>query len=268
MSTPAPLRYAGAEFEVRQDAGAPAFFLFGVRKSGSSIANSMAASLAKMNGVNYVDVAGRLFERGVSVAAWQNDPGLGALLHGGNLYAGFRNAPSGIAGHPMVRGSRQALLVRDPRDALVSEYFSNAFSHSIPEEGEARAMMMAERSRALKAEIGPYVRRMAPRMRDTLREYLPFMDNPGMRIYRYESAILDKRWFMQDLCEHFGWQVSAQQLSLILGWADVMPAEENPTEFVRRVTPGDHLEKLDAETIAALDAVLAEELRRFGYAAA
>jgi predicted HAD superfamily phosphohydrolase len=46
----------------------------------------------------------------------------------------------------------------------------------------------------------------------------------------------------------------------------VMPAEENPAQFVRRVTPGDHLEKLDAATIAALDDILHEELRRFGYA--
>ncbi len=265
MSDLVALRFADVDFQVRKADGQPAYFAFGVRKSGSSVMNQMVAALARMNQVNYVDVAGQLFAKGVNVSAWQNDAGLGALLHGGNLYGGFRNAPLGIAGHPLVQESPKVLLVRDPRDALVSEYFSNAYSHSIPAEGEARELMLRQRTDALRASIVEYVKRMAPALRNTLREYDAFLKMPGMRIYRYEEAILNKRWFMEDLCAHFGWRVSDGQLSQILGWADVLPDKENPTQFVRKVTPGDHVEKLDSGTIETLNGLFAEELTRFGY---
>jgi hypothetical protein len=257
--------YAGVDFDIRQDDAAPAYFMFGVRKSGSSIMNAMVAALAQINHVNYVDVAGKLFGKGVGVPAWQNDAALGSLLHGGNIYGGFRNAPIGIIRHPLVVESRKILLVRDPRDALVSEYFSNAYSHSIPEAGEARALMLEQRSRALGAEIGPYVLRMAHALRETLRQYRETMQQPGIRLYRYEDAILKKRWFMGDVCAHFGWRVSDTQLQQVLGWADVIPDREQPTNFVRKVVPGDHVEKLDAPTIQKLNELFREELALFGY---
>jgi hypothetical protein len=266
MSDLVALRFADVEFQIRQAEGQPAFFAFGVRKSGSSVMNQMVSALAKMNRVNYVDVAGQLFAKGVGVSAWQNDAAVGGLLHGGNLYGGFRNAPLGIVQHPLVRASRKVLLVRDPRDALVSEYFSNAYSHSIPKDGETRELMLAQRDAALRASVGDYVKCMAPALRETLREYAGFLDTPGMRLYLYEQAIMDKRWFLQDLCAHFGWTVSEVQLGQILGWADVRPDQENPTKFIRKVTPGDHREKLDQATIESLNEIFAEELLRFGYA--
>ncbi|WP_376096981.1 hypothetical protein ACE7GA_05870 [Roseomonas sp. CCTCC AB2023176] len=261
----ATLTFAGVPFEVRIDPARPAYFLYGIRKSGSSIMNAMVTSLARMNDVHYVDVAGRLFEKGVGVGTWQKDPGLGDLIRGGNVYGGFRNAPLGIKDHPVARASRSVLLVRDPRDALVSEYFSNAYSHSIPPEGEARDQMLQQRADALRASIAEYVLRMAPNFRNTLREYIPFLQHPHLRLYQYERAILDKRWFLRDLCDHYGWSVSDTQLGHILGWADVMPEEENPTQFVRKVRPGDHLDKLDPATIARLNEILGDGLRLLRY---
>jgi hypothetical protein len=258
-------RFLDVEFDVADEPARPMFFLFGVRKSGSSIMNSMVTSLARMNALNYVDVAGQLFNAGISVAAWQRDAGMAQLLRGGNVYGGFRNAPLGLLGTAALQDSPLILLVRDPRDALVSEYFSNAFSHSLPEAGEARDQLLAERARAQNAQIGPYVLRMAPRLRETLREYIPLLSHPRMRLYHYETAILNKRWFLRDICEHFGWQVTDQQIGLILHWADVVPDVEHPTAFVRKVTPGDHVEKLDTPTITQLNEIFAEEMRLLGY---
>lgn len=262
------MTYRGVAFPVRHAPDKPALFLFGVRKSGSSIMNSMVESLLPTNGVNFVDVPGRLFAAGVHVSDWQHDPGLGTLLHGGNLYGGFRDAPSGLVDHPLVVGSAKALLVRDPRDALVSEYFSNAFTHAIPDGGETRALMLQERAAAQRSSIRDYVLRMAPELKATLDAYLPFLGMPGLRLYRYEEAVMQKRWFLHDLAAHFGLATSEAEIDAILGWADEHPAQEDPTKFVRKVTPGDHLEKLDAATIDQLNGIFAETLTRFGYAAA
>jgi hypothetical protein len=265
MPSKTSVLFRDIQFEMANDPQKSILFLFGVRKSGSSIMNSMVTSLARMNQFEYVDVAGRMFGSGVSVASWQDDASMADLLHGGNVYGGFRNAPLGLVGVPALTEAPQVLLVRDPRDALVSEYFSNAYSHSLPETGEAREQLLAERARAQSAEIGPYVMRMAPRLRRTLREYIPFFSHPRLRLYQYETAILDKRWFLRDVAAHFGWKVTDDQLNLILQWADVLPDAEQPTAFIRKVTPGDHREKLSPTIIEELNGVFADEMHLFGY---
>ncbi|MCX8133825.1 MAG: sulfotransferase domain-containing protein [Roseococcus sp.] len=266
MVTLSTIRFCDVPFQVADDPARPPLFVFGVRKSGSSIMNMMVEALAQMNGMNFVDVAGRLFEAGVGVERWRADPGILALLRGGNVYGGFRNAPSLLLDSPFLTGGRSILLVRDPRDALVSEYFSNAFSHAVPEAGEAREEMLTQRAEALSSDVAAYVLHAADSFREALRQYLPFLALPGLRLYRYESAILDKRAFLRDVCAHFGWPLAQSQLEAIMAWADVIPGEENPRAFVRKVTPGDHREKLSAAVIAELDAFFREEMRVFGYA--
>jgi hypothetical protein len=45
----------------------------------------------------------------------------------------------------------------------------------------------------------------------------------------------------------------------------VVPSEERPTAFVRRVVPGDHLEKLAPATIEELNSRFSDFLHAFGY---
>ena len=75
-----------------------------------------------------------------------------------------------------------ALINRIPYD----KYLSNAYSHSIPEGGEARELMLEQRSSALQASVAEYVLRMARPFRETLRQYHGFLDLPELRLYRYE----------------------------------------------------------------------------------
>jgi hypothetical protein len=265
MSDFLTIPFSGADFTVRDAPDQPALFVFGVRKSGSSVMNAMVTALARMNAMHVVDIADKMFEIGVRVAVWQRDASMAALLRGGNLYGGFRNAPIAIAGHELVRDSAKILLVRDPRDALVSEYFSNAYSHSVPGEGEARDIFLRQRAEALRSGVCEYALAMAPALRSTLRDYTPFLSLPNLRLYRYEQAVMDKRWFLGEICEHFRWEASEEQIGQILSWADVRPSDEDPSRFIRKVTPGDHREKLDGPTIRALNRILGEELARFGY---
>lgn len=257
--------YQGARFALQDGPGDTCCFVFGVRKSGSSIFNSIAQALAMRHGLPFADVGGELFKVGVTVARWQPDPALGQVLRPGNVYGGFRNFPVGLTGHPLYQRSPKALLVRDPRDALVSEFFSNAFSHSLPEAGEARDKMLALRREAQAQSIEAFVLARAPQLARTLNEYLPHLEDPGWRIFRYEDVILDKQRWMQDLCAHFGWPFDATHAGHVLGWADVRPEDEDPTRFVRKVLPGDHLDKLNPETIEALNRILAVPMQALGY---
>jgi hypothetical protein len=253
------------EFNIANDDERGLYFVLGVRKSGSSIFNSIIGALADMNSLRYVDVAGTLFKSGLRVSDWQRDTELRNLLRPGNVFGGFRNYPIGLAGDPRFAESPKILMVRDPRDALVSEYFSNAYSHSIPQSGQGRSAMLAQRETALNSDLQAYVLKMAPSMRQTLHDYRVLLDHPSARLIRYEDAIIRKRTMIKEICSYFSWSVSEQQTHDIMGWADVIPETERPTEFIRRVLPQDYLEKLAPATIGRLNTIMADEMAVFGY---
>jgi hypothetical protein len=254
------------KFELHANPASKCFFVLGVRKSGSSLLNNIVKTLATHNNLNFVDVGGTLFEGGFQVADWQDDPALSEILIKGNVYGGFRNSPKAFYKSEYFRKGSKILLVRDPRDALVSEYFSNAYSHSVPESGSSRAELLNLRQLALEIPIEEYVLRMVRPMKQTLREYRFIIDDPSCRVFRYEDVIFDKAGLMRDICEFFRWEASNDLRDHILRWADVRPSEERPTEFIRRVTPGDYKEKLSNRTIKRLTSILAAEMAMFGYA--
>lgn len=264
------VEWKGINFEIDDQRGGPAFFVLGVRKSGSSMFNRVAQLLSRYNNHNWVDVAGSLFNKNIRVGEWVRDPSFGDIIRGGNVYGGFRTFPSGISKNPVFVPGKKVLLIRDPRDALVSEYFSNAFSHSIPKktadgEGGARESLLAQRQAALVTPIEEYVASRAKLMGRTMMEYAPILGDPNLLLLKYEDIIFDKRKMITDVIEHFGWQIRPPQIDAVLGWVDVKPEQENPKQFIRKVTPGDHQEKLTSEAIKSLDAELEGVLKTFSY---
>lgn len=267
MATCRSVSYRDAvEYRIAEEGTEGPFFVLGVRKSGSSVLNSMVQAMAELNGLTFIDVAGKLFEAGIPVVQWQSDEALAAIIAPGNVYGGFRNAPKAFYGAPAFRKGRKVLMVRDPRDALVSEYFSNAYSHSIPKEGDGREGMLALRETALQKSIDDYVLDMARSLKRVLREYMNIAREGNCRLFRYEDVILEKGVLIDEICRHFDWTLKPGQRAAILGWADVLPSEERPTAFIRRVTPGDHREKLSPKVIERLDVIFADEMTHYGYA--
>jgi hypothetical protein len=255
---------ATVPFELATHGDAPLFAL-GVRKSGSSVFSNVCAAIAKANGVNVVDVPGVMFDRGHTFREWNESPRLPAVVKPGNMYIGFRDAPTGLYDHPAFRAGRKILLVRDPRDALVSEYFSNAYSHSLPQVNADASTIAVERRKALETSVDQYVSERVGFLDATVTAYEPLLDDPNLMVMRYEDVILKKADWVRDIARHFGLVADERLVAGILGWADVKPQGEDPTKFIRRVTPGDHLEKLRPDTIAAINAGLSPVWARLGY---
>jgi hypothetical protein len=257
-------------FDVETGLEGPAFFSLSIRKCGSSIFNNITKALSLANQRNFVDVGDTFFRQNITELEWIREPGLRAILRPGNVYGGFRSAPETIIDDELFRSSPKILFVRDLRDALVSLYFSNAYSHPIPQtggegEGNVTELLLRLREEARTREIDAVVIRSSGAMLRTAMAYEEFIDSPSLTILRYEDYIFDKSGLMDVIVDRFGWQLEAQVREDILGWADVRPVEEDPTLFIRRVTPGDHIEKLKPETIEQLNETLAPALEMFGY---
>jgi hypothetical protein len=169
----------------------------------------------------------------------------------------------------LFRQSPKLLMVRDPRDALVSQYFSNAYSHPIPETTgdnvQVVELMQRQRAEALAMGVETYVISHARGMKRTMMAYRRVAADPSTTILKYEEYIFDKPALMRIVCERIGWQIDEALIGEIMTWADVRPGQEAPTAFIRKVTPGDHREKLSAEAVENINAVLAPAMDLFGY---
>lgn len=256
---------APAQVQVELRAKRPTCFALGVRKSGSSIFSSIVNALAMHGGqANAIDIPGEMFAKGYRYTDW-NQPPLCDLVWRGNVYIGFRDPPSALYQDPVFIESKKILVVRDPRDALVSEYFSNAYSHSMPTTGSEQSVLAKERAVALQESISRYVVSRTSHLNATVEKYGPLLNDPNLKIMRYEDVILKKANWIREISNHFEFEIDEGLVNDILGWADVVPESENKKAFVRRVVPGDHLEKLDPDVISKINNSLSDIWKRFGY---
>jgi hypothetical protein len=158
---------------------------------------------------------------------------------------------------------------------LVSEYFSNAYSHDIPiapdiagknqEEDHNSTLMQKLRTTALGTEINEYVLSRAPAFAKTASFFFGPIKNGVGPVLKYEDYIFDKPGLVRAICEHFEITLSDEAVASIAKKTDLQPKVENPRAFVRKVTPGDHKEKLTSDTVSRLNEALAPVLESFGY---
>lgn len=256
----------GVTFEINdQNQDTPSFVL-SVRKSGSTMFNQVCKRLANHNQANFVDVPAGMFRSNMPASAWIRDPELNNLVYPGNTYGGFRNFPVALADNKLFRAAKKILLVRDPRDALVSEFFSNAYSHKIPQgKGGARERLLEQRRIAREQGVESYVLERVPLMQRTLGEYIPWLDDPNLLLLKYEDIIFNKSKMIDDVCAHFGWQCKPAFKEATIAAVDIRPDKEQQTEFIRKVTPGDHLEKLSADAISEINEQMGDVLNAFQY---
>lgn len=242
-----------------------AAFVLSLRKSGSSLFSNLVSAISQFNRVPVVDIPHRMFENGYRYTDWNSHPNLRDLLWKGNTYVGFRDAPTSFYGDPVFEQAPKLLLVRDPRDVLVSEYFSNAFSHSMPKAEAANSVLAQERKRALQTSVEDYVMTRIGALNQTADGYRRLLGVPNLRVIRYEDVIFDKPGWCRTIAAHFGMEAPQGLIDAIMTWADIRPDAENPQAFVRRVTPGDHLDKLSRPAIDRVNKRLNDIWRKFGY---
>lgn len=246
-----------------------AYFVFGVRKSGSTLLNRLASRMARLNGRRFVNVGDIFFTQNVLASRWQFDPALQELIHPENVFGGFREMPFSLLESDLFVRSPKILIVRDPRDALVSEYFSNAYSHPIPEQtaehSDTKALMERQRQEALRDGADKFVIDRARGMARTITQFAQIVKAPRTLLVKYEECIFKKRELIGTMLRHFGWTLEESAIAEILSWADVRPEKEDPHAFIRKVTPGDHREKLRPDTIATLNGLLAEAMTFLDY---
>ncbi|MQC26951.1 MAG: hypothetical protein DWG76_05835 [Chloroflexi bacterium] len=185
----------------------------------------------------------------------------GALKHAfqpkGYLYGpigSFRNIPN--------RPNYRVLLqLRDPRDVLTSLYYSSAYSHPI-----INRKLLKRRKEAVDMTVDEYVLANAEHYFQLYERYCnELLSQPEVLFVQYELMVSDFPNWLEQVCEHLNLTRHQAVIDRLLQEANFQVDKEDKYSHRRQVTPGDHLRKLQSETVAQLNQRFAPVLPQLGY---
>lgn len=242
-------------------------YAFSIHKAGSTLMHKMIADVCRMAKIPGISIPDTLFREGVFEKDWADDPRVLELITPGRIYYGFRHLPPALLSESLqLKYKRSVLLIRDPRDALVSQYFSfggKHISHKLPDKNKEAFIEKAKKTEDL--TIDEYVLMVA---RNHLNKLIAYRDNlyfDNVLLRKYEDIYFDKRKFLGEIFRHFGIKVPPKVLDAVAERNDIRPEEEDPTKHIRKGTPGDHANKLRPETIGKLNDMFRRICKWYGY---
>lgn len=244
------------------------FFVVGLHKAGSTLLTDLFRRLAV--GYRYVpyNLHQALYDLGLSA------PNV-VVPHGevfqpfGFAYIGFRGWP---ASHSLPDWSKErvVLLVRDPRDVMVSLYYSIAKSHMSPrvtaDTANLRKQFQDDRESALALGLDGFALAWANKIYREYTETFEVLRPANPRVWRYEDVIFNKVAWVKEMLRYLGMEPPPNHiLEQIIRPFDVLPNSEDPERHIRQVKPGDHKAKLAKATIEELSETFAPILSRHRY---
>lgn len=172
----------------------------------------------------------------------------------GYMYSAFGGMVRGIPG---LERYRILLMVRDPRDILVSWYYSLAFSHSTPPRTSNRyADFMEKRQKARQLSIDEQVLTETERVYSIFETYRKLLLEPYPHVYltSYEKMTADYAAWLRGILAAWELEISPGLFhALIEENQSLKPDQENVHSHIRKGEPGDYKNKLQPGTIDTLN---------------
>jgi Sulfotransferase domain len=244
----------------------PSKFCFSLPKAGSTLLYDLMQPISKIAGMAYYSLMNEAFRLGL----WSDaiPASASALLKQyGYIHGGFRSIPRNITIPPWANG-QSVLLVRDPRDMLVSLYFSEAYSHSPPGRilgDKLFDSFLVERASIKDRAIDDYVLEKAGLIVGQYNQVHSKLQGISCKVYKYENVIFEKENWIRDMARYFEIQLDEDKIAEIAKRFDIRRDKEELGSHIRAVTPGDHKVKLLHDTIKTLTSRLHPILVRYEY---
>jgi len=157
--------------------------------------------------------------------------------------------------------------VRDPRDCIVSAYFSYRQSHEVPSDPAKRAEHAARQAELQTVDITRFCLDWPLIYRDRMQIMADILTaHDDILLLHYEEMVRAPQVWLHRCLTFLDQPMTPELESALAPYMDFDVAEENVRRHKRQVTPGDHRRKLDGATIAQMSRVLDPVLTQFGYA--
>jgi hypothetical protein len=242
-------------------------FFMSVHKSGSTLMNNMVRAACGMLEYEFVDIQSHFFNTGVADS--DIPPETSTIFQPkGYVYSGFRYFPNQYE-IPCLNDCPLIVLVRDPRDAVVSQYFSLAKSHPMPgKDADDKLLKHMEELRAstLASDINEFALREIAGFVKKAETYSEIIQtHPRARLFQYEEVIYMKKKWIMSMLNFLGWKMKPGQPMNLANRFNVVPKAEDASKHIRQVHPQNYLTKLSPDTIAEINKTYASTLLRYNY---
>lgn len=246
----------------------PSIIHFSVNRAATQYTKSLLCRCGKENGLTPVHINEYASANDIPYLDHMSVDQMQAYKHvfkpTGYVYSAFGGFVRGIAD---LERYLILLMIRDPRDTLTSLYFSTAFSHSIPADRGKADRFVALRNQAREMTVDEYVLSKVEQYQDRYRVYMEELEDwPNVHVAKYEDMILDFPRWLDGVLSFCDLSIGAETRNRLVAAAGASSnTSENLMKHKRQVIPGDHRRKLKPDTIATLNADLADILNRYGY---
>ncbi len=232
---------------------------FTVHKSASTLMVNFLDDLSKVTGLTQIDYNGYFASQGEKGLEKQQNKNIISKVFKpkGYIYGPLRNfvAVPETEKYPII------LLLRDPRDVLTSQYYSIQKTHPL-----ITKKLIERRKIALAMSVDEHARSQTPRFVKTYNEYIQnILGKHNVLFLKYEDMVLDFRAFVQKINDHLKLNLTTEQINKLDRTRSFETQGEDRNAHKRKVTPGDHKEKLKPDTIEWLNKEFGEILIKLGY---
>lgn len=243
--------------------------LFSVYRAGSTFLGGLMKKIAKEARLTAVDLDGYFYQLGIG-KEWE---GKGRVMLDvpyqsiGYFYGPFRSFNLGIR---YIEDYKILLVLRDPRDVIVSSYYA-IYSHVTPllEEKQALQTRMKRRKKELEQTVDEFVINRLEGNSRFLNRYYQYhkelMGKTNVLFLKYEDMVENFAAWLDRLIEFLGMGLPREFIGRLKAEADFKVDKEDIHKHKRQVTPGDHKRKLKPETIDILNSKTKEIRELFGY---
>lgn len=243
---------------------------FSLNKAATQYTKQILSRVAQENGLTIVRMSDYAWQTDFPYLFKLPDEEVKQYLHifrpAGFLYTVFGELVEGI---PNLDDYHLVLMVRDPRDVLISSYYSYAYSHPVPKGNNKRQSFDELRSQALQTDLDEFVIDTSADLFRVYNRYMEMLiDKPGAFVARYEDMIKDFSTWLDNLLKYCELEISPQlRQQLLLESHQSRPSAEDVSQHRRQVTPGEHRKKLNQETIVYLNDLFSDVLAKLDYPA-
>lgn len=236
-----------------------------MHKAGSSIADRILMNFVAARGYEIDRISQQVPHSPLPEAEIYE--GYQSRMKPNGVYYGMARGPY-VANMPIIGRLRTIVQLRDPRDCITSAYFSFRESHVPPKDPTKLAEFQKRRAALQELDIDSYATSRAAQYRMRMQILARIIAaHDDVLVLRYEEMVEDTERWLGRIAAFLDQPVTAELRAQLGSKIDFSVAREDSARHKRQVRPGDHLRKLRPESIAAMTAVLKDELDRFGYAA-
>ena len=183
----------------------------------------------------------------------------------GVVYTAFGGFIKGI---PNIEDYKVIICIRDPRDILVSGYFSLAYSHAVPPSiSSSHEVFLKRRHKTREQQIDDFVIDKIDELLGNFENYRNILESSNIPflVLKYEEMISDFESWLRKVFSYLEIEDSELFNQLIEEHQRTKPKVENKYEHIRKGIHGDYLNKLKPDTIRLLNSRFDTVLKYFEY---